>query len=153
MGLDMYITGKRFLRSYPKDGPDRLIAKQIAVMFPNIGDAKMNEVSAKFACWRKANAIHNWFVENVQNGEDECEEYYLEKEMLEKLLATVNEVLEDNSKAEALLPTTSGFFFGDTSYGELYLEGLRYTKEKIGFIVDNWENLSEEWDFYYQASW
>ena len=153
MGLDMCITGKKFLWSYTEDGPDRLVAKQIAVMFPNIGDAKVNEVSAEFAYWRKANAIHNWFVQNVQDGEDDCKEAYLEKDALEKLLYVVNEVLEDNSKAEKLLPTQSGFFFGDTSYGQYYFEDLKYTKEKISFLVDNWDALSEDWSFYYQSSW
>jgi hypothetical protein len=153
MGLDMYITGKKFLWSYPEDGPDSLVAKQIATMFPNIGDAKVNEVSAEFAYWRKANAIHNWFVQNVQDGEDDCKEAYLEKDALEKLLYVVNEVLEDNSKAEKLLPTQSGFFFGDTSYGQYYFEDLKYTKQKISFLVDNWDALSKDWSFYYQSSW
>lgn len=36
--------------------------------------------------WRKANAIHKWFVDNVQNGEDDCGDYSVSKELLEKLL-------------------------------------------------------------------
>lgn len=45
--------------------------------------------------WRKANEIHNWFVENVQNGVDDCE-YHEEvtKEVLEELLATCQKVLD-----------------------------------------------------------
>ena len=145
MGLDMYIVGKKFLWSYPEDGEDVLIAKQIALMFSNIGDAKVNEIYAEFARWRKANAIHKWFVDNVQDGEDDCKEAYLEKTDLEKLLYVVNEVLEDNTKAEKLLPTTKGFFFGDTAYNEWYFEDLRYTKEKFRFIVDNWEKIGKQW--------
>lgn len=38
------------------------------------------------AYWRKANAIHNWFVENVQNGEDDCGTYEVTKENIEDLL-------------------------------------------------------------------
>lgn len=39
--------------------------------------------------WRKANHIHNWFVENVQDGEDDCR-YHGEvtKEDLEELLVS-----------------------------------------------------------------
>jgi len=29
--------------------------------------------SKEVGYWRKANQIHNWFVENVQNGEDDCD--------------------------------------------------------------------------------
>lgn len=36
--------------------------------------------------WRKANAIHKWFVDNVQNGEDDCGYYEVIKEQLKKLL-------------------------------------------------------------------
>lgn len=43
--------------------------------------------------WRKANAIHNWFVENVQEGEDNCQEYEVSREKMEELLDTVNKVL------------------------------------------------------------
>lgn len=43
--------------------------------------------------WRKANAIHKWFVENVQDGEDDCKEYYVDENDLKKLLDVVNRVL------------------------------------------------------------
>ena len=36
--------------------------------------------------WRKANAIHKWFVDNVQDGEDDCEYYEVSKKQLEQLL-------------------------------------------------------------------
>lgn len=44
--------------------------------------------------WRKANAIHSWFVEHVQDGEDDCE-YHQEvtKGVLEDLLRTCEKVL------------------------------------------------------------
>lgn len=38
------------------------------------------------AYWRKANQIHNWFVENVQDGKDDCDCYEVTKEQLEELL-------------------------------------------------------------------
>lgn len=44
--------------------------------------------------WRKANHIHSWFVENVQDGDDDCE-YHNEvtKEKLKELLDICEEVL------------------------------------------------------------
>ena len=36
--------------------------------------------------WRKANAIHKWFVDNVQDGNDDCGSYEVSKEQLEELL-------------------------------------------------------------------
>lgn len=45
--------------------------------------------------WRKANQIHNWFVETVQDGEDDCD-YHREvtEEDLEELLSLCKRVLE-----------------------------------------------------------
>ena len=36
--------------------------------------------------WRKANAIHKWFVDNIQDGEDDCGYYEVAPEQLEELL-------------------------------------------------------------------
>ena len=45
--------------------------------------------------WRKANQIHNWFVENVQDGEDDCNYHHeVTKEMLELLRANCIAVIK-----------------------------------------------------------
>jgi hypothetical protein len=45
--------------------------------------------------WRKANQIHNWFVENIQDGIDDCD-YHREvtEEDLEELLDVCKRVLD-----------------------------------------------------------
>lgn len=45
------------------------------------------------ADWRKANQIHNWFVENVQDGIDDCGTYEVTKEQLEELLDICKKVV------------------------------------------------------------
>ena len=56
--------------------------------------------------WRKANQIHNWFVENVQDGEDDCC-YHNEvtKEILEELLDTCQRVLDSCEMIDAMVNT------------------------------------------------
>ena len=51
-------------------------------------------ISEEVGYWRKTNQIHNWFVENVQDGVDDCN-YHNEvtKEILEKLLDVCERVL------------------------------------------------------------
>ena len=44
--------------------------------------------------WRKANQIHNWFVENVQSGIDDCGMYEVTEEQLKELLSVCEEVVE-----------------------------------------------------------
>ena len=88
--------------------------------------------------WRKANEIHNWFVENVQDGDDDCD-YHNEctRGILEDLLNTCKTVLDscdttyrdgqvviDSSVAEELLPRCRGFFFGGDGYDEYYVSDI-----------------------------
>lgn len=44
--------------------------------------------------WRKANQIHNWFVQNVQGGEDDCEFYEVSQSKLIELRDTCQKVID-----------------------------------------------------------
>lgn len=120
----------------------------------------------KVACWRKANHIHKWFVDNVQNGTDDCGYYEVTKEQLEQLLEICIEVrdnskmihdsegetyIRDTSTAERLLPTQSGYFFGGTGYDEYYLEDIRYTIKQLRKILKATDFEKEI--VMYRASW
>ena len=58
--------------------------KYLATARPNITE--------NIAYWRKANQIHNWFVENVQDGNDDCGVYEVTKDKLSELLDIAIEV-------------------------------------------------------------
>jgi hypothetical protein len=123
-------------------------------------------IMQQVADWRKANQIHNWFVENVQDGIDDCNYHreVTEDDLMElmsicqrvlrnsELVSDVNcERIKDSSVAEELLPTTSGFFFGDTGYTEYYLEDLKDTVDIIQKVLDTTDFDSEM--IYYVSSW
>ena len=156
MGLDMYLTGKRYMsKVFREDDAEKQAA--IQKLFPELagrqgrwGDASpVKQVEIEAGYWRKANQIHQWFVENVQGGEDECRPHYVSREQLQELRALCEEVLADKSKAPELLPTASGFFFGNTDYDEWYFQGLEQTVK----IIDDCLELPESWDFEYRSSW
>ena len=113
----------------------------------NRGDPKEVE---EVAYWRKANAIHKWFVENVQGGVDDCGAYPVQKADLKKLLSLVNKSLRSKKLAPKLLPTQSGFFFGSTEYGEWFFQDLNDTKKKLTEILKS-DNAPDGW--LYQSSW
>lgn len=101
--------------------------------------------------WRKANQIHKWFVDNVQDGVDDCGEYKVTKEQLIELRNRCEAVLNNNVLSEDLLPTQSGFFFGDTGYGQGYYYDLENTKRIIDDILENKSYCLD--NLYYSSSW
>lgn len=147
MGLDMYLNAKRFLWHNEED-----VINQVSEAFPELGSAKVKQVTAEVGYWRKSNQIHKWFVDNVQNGVDDCGDYEVSYEKLEELLELINKVLSEKGKADSLLPTQGGFFFGDTKYDDYYFDDLTYTKELLEKLVSNKESM-RGWYFEYHSSW
>ena len=154
MGLDMYLSGKRYMSKY-FDKEDTARIEKVNEIFGlegiEDGDYSAQEVSFRVGYWRKANQIHNWFVANVQDGVDDCDEYCVTREMLAKLVEDCKEVLKNRDRASEVLPTSNGFFFGGTDYDEWYFGDLEYTVERIEKILA--DKALEKCTFYYQASW
>ena len=163
MGLDMYLYAEEYVGAYdfsPKENRDAF-AKMLKITgLDEIADkheTNSGYFRAVVAYWRKANAIHAWFVDNVQNGVDECQTSEVTPDHLKALLVAVTTALDaynagDYQKAEEALAPRSGFFFGSTEVDEWYADGLKYTKEKITALLARFEK-TEETNFYYRASW
>jgi len=160
MGLDMYLRASEYVSRKDYKTIDGQMVAEINPIFDeivkqfNAEDAIDKDsfggitVDLPMGYWRKANQIHNWFVENVQDGEDDCNKYYVTREQLEQLRSTCLEVIVDIDKAEDLLPTGAGFFFGSTNYDQYYVQDLVDTVDIINRC------LSTKFDsFEYQSSW
>lgn len=101
--------------------------------------------------WRKANAIHNWFIEQCAvNGVDDCSDIYVSKDHFEQLKRDVKVAL-DKAEMTKKIPTSGpiqpkdGFFFGATNDFNWYLSDLRETREMLERLPDR--------DYIYRASW
>ena len=155
MGLDMYLYAEKYVSAYSfsYDEEKELYSKPKSTLDAGeFVDPETPSVTVKFSVgyWRKANAIHNWFVNRVQGGEDDCGEYYVSREDLRLLKETCKQILEDNTKARELLPPKSGFFFGSTYIDECYFQDLAETVA----IIDKLEkHLPESWNIKYRSSW
>jgi len=44
--------------------------------------------------WRKANHIHGWFVDNVQDGQDDCKQYYVDLDAISQLRVVCEKVID-----------------------------------------------------------
>lgn len=107
-------------------------------------------LEVQVAYWRKANHIHKWFVDHVQDGNDDCEEYRVSRDQLQLLLDNCKLVLMNKEEAPKLLPRQEGFFFGSYEYDEYYWLDIQDTIEQLEKILNEYP---EEWDFKYQSSW
>ena len=171
MGLDMYLNRMDkgmwsfkdvYLPEIAKTKPDLY---EVLKKYAYESKYSTYYMAEPVAYWRKANAIHNWFVENVQDGEDNCKDYIVQKESLitlRDLCKTVIEtavmvpskdgyVIVNKDEISELLPTVDGFFFGGTGYDNDYMDDVKYTYAVLDEIINK-----TDWDkqcVYYSSSW
>ena len=108
------------------------------------------------AYWRKANAVHRFFVDHTADGKDECNPSFVHPEVLMDLLVRCKTILdtqdpqERQSAAQRLLPVQGGFFFGSTDYNQWYYEDLQDTVKQLTTVISE---MPTDADLIYQASW
>lgn len=146
MGLDMYLRAHRYLSSYRE--AEKEIAEKAAKLAGFEAPFKVRTVSALAQYWRKANAIHRWFVMNVQEGVDDCREYDVSLDQVQELIKLCNRALE--TRESSFLPPKDGFFFGSTEIDEYYWNDLQQTRDGLRVVV---EKLPPWCWLTYQASW
>jgi hypothetical protein len=144
MGLDMYLTAKKYFFN-----EDTSEYKKLQEVTGN--SFSVTAVEFDIAYWRKANAIHQWFVTNVQGGNDDCGTYDVDEEDIQNLLNKVDKALKSSNPSE-ILPTQGGCFFGSTEYDESYLDDLAETKKMLEKYL-NCKEKDELSSLYYQSSW
>lgn len=192
MGLDMYlfkyqkIAGVPLIAQVSMD-PDNMPEEIKKAFAPYIKEKGTNFKWLAFnedvMYWRKANAIHKFFVDKVQKGVDNCGDYEVSIDIIKELhdlcvqakdivinshkknikvhvgfsheegaLYEDREVYDvDEYIINDVLPTQSGFFFGNTAYDEGYLNDLNNTIEACVKIINEFD--FENNDLVYTSSW
>jgi hypothetical protein len=147
MGLDMHLRGKRHV--YIVDEALREKLDEVGKLL----NCKITAIAFEAGYWRKANAIHQWFVDNVQNGDDNCGAYLVSQRDLVALRSLCAELLanKDPKAAAENLPPQEGFFFGSTEIDEEYWQDLQHTVEHITALEKRPD--FGDLDFEYQSSW
>lgn len=150
MGLDMYLEAKLHLPPYSTElAPVRqAIGKAIGYTPPTEkpgNDETLMEitgVTVRVGYWRKFRQLHRWFVNNVQEGCDDCRPAYVSPEALAELEDQLDQVSDD--------PESAGEYF-DSEGDESMREGDIDTTLKI--VVQAKQLQQQGWDIYYRASW
>lgn len=156
MGLDMYMYREHYVKNWDHQTPEErheITIKKGGEVRTDIDLEKISTVSENIFYWRKFNALHGWIVNHCGGGVDECQKIFISYDDLIELYNTLNEVDKDHTKAEELLPTTLGFFFGSEEYDEYYFDMVKETIEFLTPYIESIESGNERGDFYYQSSW
>jgi hypothetical protein len=174
MGLDSYLYAERNVSNYDHSSfQDKELYNKVTEAvgltlaehpLPRSNSAT---VRVEVAYWRKANQIHQFFVE-LSGEDDNCQDIEVSREDLENLLSLCKQVLETRDKTledlkegevvagpEDILPTRSGFFFGSTDYDEYYYSDLEHTVQVLAMILNHPSIPKDDysWSFIYRASW
>jgi hypothetical protein len=167
MGLDMYLNVSERISShdYNRNNYNEATytenpryAKVMEAIDTKVKDNIASSVSVEWTAiyWRKANQIHNWFVNTLADGVDECQVIPVPRENLVALHDRCSVLLDTKSDelAADLLPPVSGFFFGSTTIDEWYWQDVEETHKQLTELLDE-ITKENEWNYTieYQASW
>lgn len=185
MGLDMYLRTRRYVGGWSFSG-DRNEYERLVELF-GMQDAIIEESSSAFVeftigYWRKANHIHAWFVENCQDGIDECQPTEISRDKLRALRDVCLRILSSTELVDGQVHAGT-VYSKDHPQGAVRMEegkivadprvanDLLPTQEGFFFgsvdydewywedlkrtveIIDKALDLPRDWSFIYQSSW
>lgn len=96
MGLDMFLVKKKKSKTNKE-------------IYDYLETNKITEI----AYWRKANQIHKWIVDNIQNGNDDCKSYKISKEKIEELVSICNKILKEAKLIDGKILEDDYYQFND----------------------------------------
>jgi len=136
MGLDMYLYKKHYVKNWdhnPEERKTEVNVKLGGKKHPGIDTDKVTYIQEEVGYWRKSNHIHQWFVDNCQEGVDNCRESYVDLEKMKELLETCKEI-RDNC------PLVKGKVENGYSYGE---NGEKISNMVEGELMTNPESAED----------
>lgn len=153
MGLDMTLKKRTYIGAqYKHNGiTGEINLKKNGEIIP-INVNRVTYIEEDLVEWRNANHIHNWFVEKLQDGEDDCRDCEVSTDDLHLLLSACKEAISDKQNAQNHLPTKGGFFFGGTEYDEWYFKETERTISDIEKIIEELKDDKYS-DLIYTSSW
>ena len=165
----MYLYKKTYVKNWEHNGAESqhtITVKLGGEVRKDIKPERIAYITEEVAYWRKFNALHGWFVNECGDGEDKCQEIYVDRGKMGELLNILNQVqnLLNNSKlsvkelrdwngkdyevevyecedeVKELFCPTEGFFFGSTEVDKYFKQDVEETIETIDGLLKETEN-------------
>ena len=131
MGLDITFNRIKRVELSQEAQEDRFGMVTLDELYNNV-----ELVYDELAYYRKVNFLYRYFSDYMDaNGIMAVVDKYAIEDVIERC----KEVLADNSKAEELLPTVDGFFFGSTEYDKYYFK-------EVAQVLKDFEKILQEYD-------
>ena len=141
MGLDSYLTKVTYFYN------DKVKGKLKIKGIPHIQKDRVTSITEEIGYWRRADALHQWFVANVQYGVDDNGEYIVSRNHLEELLKLCRKVKKNKKKAYSFIPA-----YSNDSYDEYYFENIDRMIKSVEVAIAEIEN-DETIYIMYRGSW
>lgn len=154
MGLDMYLYREICVGAeYDFNDVKGEVDITINGVPLNINLQKIFSIKEQVGYWRKAHQIHNWFVENVQDGNDNCAYYRVSPEELSELLEIVNKVLSNRGTPQEAYVVNEHLPDGYDYDDEWYWLQMENTQKILNEILSDSKTFDGWVDYYYESSW
>lgn len=183
MGLDMYLSARLHISGY--DNSKKLVRDTLLALIEVTPSPHDPSITIEYTVlyWRKANAIHKWFVDHTQDGEDRNGvKTRVEREQLIELRDLCRKVLATTKTAPGTITTgmtyTAAGMTKNTTLGQVitnpeevaallptqpgfFFGSTDYDEYYLDDVKETAEELDrilanpalEDSDFFYQSSW
>lgn len=149
MGLDMFLRRKKYISEKDRH--------KLKISGIQVDAEKVCYIEEEVMYWRKADAVHDWFVDNCQEGVDDCRTAMVSKKQLKELYDICYQILNEKNKEkqqtliEELLSVQEGCALGENEY---FFEYVKETYEILAKVLMV-EKLTgeEDYEYYYNSSW
>ena len=132
MGLDMYLIRKTYAKNWDhREKRHKITKRNLGKELKHINPEKINYIEEEVGYWRKANAIHSWFVKNIQNGVDDCGEYRVELNDLIKLKKACNTILSSIEVKHGVIQNGASMKAGESEMTPNFEVGKMIMNEDI----------------------
>lgn len=183
MGLDMYLTKKIYVgANYEHRGVTGKIDIKVGDEKLKVNFNRVSYIEERIGYWRKANSIHSWFVEKVQNSEDDCNPHYVSRENLEELLDICKKVLNSTKLVDGKIPNGTSYSVENgqvehwedgkilenailaeeflPSKGGFFFGGTNYDEyywqdllDTVSILEEVLKEIDDNSEIYYESSW
>jgi hypothetical protein len=159
MGLDQYLSAKKTFSNsqWGKDEERRIHAEIVSAVDASSileADHPYVVVEITVAYWRKARAIHDWFLSNCVYANNAGYSFHVTRDELWALhdlcvVIPFGLAVHGDEYADSRIPNPSWFGGGDEKYGDWYKESLKYTADVIFKLLSDGknENLAFEYSW------